>query len=112
MKLRIPTLSEVKSLNRSYVMSRLTRFEEVILRLLQSYEGRTVTHHEITAALAPMRDNQEVNSNSSEVLIARIRRKGYPIQVVRGSGYRIQPVNTTEVLKNGTRSTLVEKEAV
>lgn len=87
MKLQIPSLSDVQFLNRGNKMAALTRFEEVILRLLQNKAGEVVTHDEIAGALNAMRDGKEVNSNSSEVLVGRIRRKGYPVQVVRNRGY-------------------------
>lgn len=88
MSIQVPELSDVEFLNRN-TPAHLTRFEEAILRLLQAKEGWLVTHSEIQTALLPLRGGKVANSNSEEVLIRRLRRKGYSIRAKRGRGYTL-----------------------
>lgn len=92
----------------------LTHFEERILwKLSEKPRGELITRTELNEALyGGLCGKDPPKSNSLEVIIGRMRRKGYSIQAVRGKGYVFQQVNTTHIDQDGARTTLVEKGTV
>lgn len=71
----------------------LTPFERAILARLESSAGEVVSRNDIISALYPPDDLvrfEAPKSNSLEVLIGRLRRKGHPIKAARGRGYSLK----------------------
>lgn len=75
-------------------MAGLTPFEYAILTRLKSSAGEVVSRADIISTLYPCYDPEDSTppaSNSVEVLISRLRRKGHDIKAARGRGYTLAP---------------------
>lgn len=67
-----------------------TFFEQKVLELLESRAGEFVSRREIEVHLYGYSTIRENSSNSVQVFILRLRRKGFAINTKRGSGYGVQ----------------------
>lgn len=74
-------------------MNGLSNFEYLALKVLEENKGFVVRHHVIEDKFYEMHDKNGLprpESNVLQVIIGRVRRKGYPIKAVRGVGYILQ----------------------
>lgn len=67
---------------------RLTAYEASLLAILEARPGQLVTNATLRCALYG--SDTPPSSNVLQVLVSRLRRKGYPnIRAARGMGYRL-----------------------